>query len=267
MLILNIFELILLNKNYGKGYAVREGIKKIEGEYVLLIDSDLEYNPKDALELYLIAKKNEAIDVINGSRYIGGKIQLRKHFLNDLAARFNTFIFNILFKQSITDLHTGVRIIKSSLIKNLNLTLNRFGLEIDLSSKIVNANYNIFEYGVSYLERTKSEGKKINFIDGLLSYYFLFKVRFLQNDIETLISILYSFSFMTYAGTYFGMGIGKIMIVALFMFIGLMIGIHRKLIPLSLIFLSIYVGSLFSKGNGRIIPNISIFLFKCVSIK
>ena len=210
----------------------------------MLIDSDLEYDPKDAFELYSIAKNNEAIDVIHGSRYLGGKTQLRKHFLNDLAVRFNTSIFNILFKQSITDLHTGLKIIKSSLLRNLNLTLNRFGLEIDLSSQIVKHNYNIFEYGVSYFERTKSEGKKINFIDGLLSYYFLFKVRFLQNDITTLISILYSFCFMAYAGTYFGMGIGKIMIVIVFMFIGLMLGIHRKLIPLSLIFLSIYVGSL-----------------------
>jgi len=70
---------------------------------------------------------------------------------------------------------------------------------------------------------------------------------------------------MTYAGTYFGMGIGKIMIVVLFMFIGLMIGIHRKLIPLSLVFLSIYVGSLFSKGNGRIYP-ILVFFFLSVFI-
>ena len=65
---------------------------------------------------------------------------------------------------------------------------------------------------------------------------------------------------MTYAGTYFGMGVGKIMIVIIFMFIGLMLGIRRKLIPLSLIFLSIYAGSLFSKGNGRIYPIIIFFV-------
>ena len=72
-------------------------MKEVEGDYFLLIDSDLEYDPKDALELYLIAKKNDRIDVIHGSRYLGGKIQLRQYFFNDLAARFNTYIFNIFF--------------------------------------------------------------------------------------------------------------------------------------------------------------------------
>ena len=181
--------------------------------------------------------------------------------------RINTFIFNILFDQSITDLHTGTKVIKSKLIKNLELTLNRFGLEIDMSSQIAKKNYNIYEYGISYVERTKSQGKKITFLDGLLSYYFLFKTRFLQNDAATSISILYSLCFMTYAGTYFGMGLGKIMIVVIFMLIGLMLGINRKIIPLSLIFLSIFVGSLFSSGNGRIYPIIILFIISFILSK
>jgi len=263
----NNFKLILLKKNYGKGYAVRQGMKEVEGDYFLLIDSDLEYDPKDALELYLIAKKNDRIDVIHGSRYLGGKIQLRQYFFNDLAARFNTYIFNIFFSQSITDLHTGLRVMKSSLIKDLKLTLNGFGLEIDLSSEIVKKNYNIFEYGISYFERTKSQGKKITIIDGLLSYYFLFKTRFLQNDNATLYSILYSFCFMTYAGTYFGMGTGKIFMIIIFMIIGLSLGINRKIIPLSIIFLGMYLGSLFSAGNGRIYPVLIFFLITLIISK
>jgi len=179
----------------------------------------------------------------------------------------NTFIFNILFDQSITDLHTGTKVIKSKLIKNLELTLNRFGLEIDMSSQIAKKNYNIYEYGISYVERTSSEGKKITFVDGLLSYYFLFQTRFLQNDAATSISILYSLCFMTYSGTYFGMGLGKIMIVVIFMLIGLMLGINRKIIPLSLIFLSIFVGSLFSSGNGRIYPIIILFIISFILSK
>ena len=261
------YDLILLKKNVGKGFAIRQGIKKIEGDYVLCIDSDLEYDPKDGLEIYEIAKNNNYIDVIYGSRYLGGKIQLRKHFFHDIAVRINTFIFNILFDQSITDLHTGTKVIKSKLIKNLELTLNRFGLEIDMSSQIAKKNYNIYEYGISYVERTKSQGKKITFLDGLLSYYFLFKTRFLQNDTPTSFSIIYSLCFMTYAGTYFGMGQGKIMIVVIFMLIGLMLGINRKIIPLSLIFLSIYVGSLFSSGNGRIYPIIILFIISFILSK
>ena len=261
------YDLIFLKKNVGKGFAIREGIKKIEGDYVLCLDSDLEYDPKDGLEIYEIAKNNNYIDVIYGSRYLGGKIQLRKHFFHDIAVRINTFIFNILFDQSITDLHTGTKVIKSKLIKNLKLTLNRFGLEIDMSSQIAKKNYNIYEYGISYVERTKSQGKKITFLDGLLSYYFLFQTRFLQNDAATSISILYSLCFMTYAGTYFGMGLGKIMIVVIFMLIGLMLGINRKIIPLSLIFLSIFVGSLFSSGNGRIYPIIILFIISFILSK
>ena len=261
------YDLILLKKNVGKGFAIRQGIKKIEGDYVLCLDSDLEYDPKDGLEIYEIAKNNNYIDVIYGSRYLGGKIQLRKHFFNDIAVRINTFIFNILFDQSITDLHTGTKVIKSKIIKNLELTLNRFGLEIDMSSQIAKKNYNIYEYGISYVERTSSEGKKITFVDGLLSYYFLFQTRFLQNDAATSISILYSLCFMTYSGTYFGMGLGKIMIVVIFMLIGLMLGINRKIIPLSLIFLSIFVGSLFSSGNGRIYPIFILFIISFILSK
>ena len=87
-----------------------------------------------------------------------------------------------------------------------------------------------------------------------------FKTRFFQNDLQTSFSILYSFLFMTYAGTFFGMGIGKVLIVIAFMFVGLMLGIDRKILPLSLVFLGIYFGSLFSKGNGRIYPILIFFI-------
>ena len=166
------YDLIFLKKNVGKGFAIRQGIKKIEGDYVLCIDSDLEYDPKDGLEIYEIAKNNNYIDVIYGSRYLGGKIQLRKHFFHDIAVRINTFIFNILYDQSITDLHTGTKVIKSKLIKNLELTLNRFGLEIDMSSQIAKKNYNIYEYGISYVERTKSQGKKNYFFRWFIELLF-----------------------------------------------------------------------------------------------
>lgn len=261
------FKFIDLNKNYGKAYAVKEAIKYIEGNLTLIIDSDLEYDPTDAKELYEIARDNESIDVIQGSRYLGGKIQLRKHILNDIAVRINTFLFNFLFGQSITDVHTGTRIIKSALLKKLYLSFSRFGIEIDINCQIAKKNINIYEYGISYIERSKKEGKKITYIDGLLSYYYIFLARFVQNDITTSISILYSFAFMTYAGTYFGLGIGKIMITIFFALIGMIIGLNRKLIPLSTIFAAIYIGSLFSKGNGRILPIVLFFLIALVYSK
>ena len=257
------YKKIKLNKNYGKAYAVKKGIEFIEGDYTLLIDSDLEYDPKDALELYDIALGNQDINVIQGSRYFGAKVQSRKHFFNDIAVRINTFLFNFLFSQSITDLHTGTKLIKTDLLRNLDLSFSRFGLEIDINAQIAKKNINIFEYGISYIERSKIDGKKITLLDGLLAYYFLFKARFIQNDYATNLSVLYSFSFMTYAGTFFGLGIGKILITIVFSIIGLFIGLKRKILPLSLIFFSIYFGSLFSKGNGRIFP---IFLFFIIAL-
>ena len=266
------FELITLDKNNGKGYAVRKGILKVEGSHTIFIDSDLEYDPKDAMELYNQVKKNKDIKVIYGSRYLSGKLQLRRHFFNDIAVRINTWIFNILFDQSITDLHTGTKIIENGLLKSLKLSLNRFGLEIDISSQISKKNINIYESGISYIERTVEDGKKITIIDGLLSYYFLFRARFLQNDIQTQTSLAYALLMMIYIGSYFGMGIGKTMIIIVFALVGLLNAIHRKLIPLSIIFLSIFIGSLFSSGNGRIYPILffyflSLWLSKKISIR
>jgi len=254
------FELVTLNKNYGKGHAVREGIKKIEGQYTLFIDSDLEYQPSDLQEMYEIILKNKDIEVLHGSRNLGSKIQLRRYFLNGIAVKINTWIFNFLFNQSLTDLHTGSKIIKSTLLKKLNISTNGFGLEVILSSEISKRNINIFEYGISYYERSTEQGKKITFIDGIKSYYFMFRERFINNDIQTQISLLYSLLFMTYTGSYFGMGIGKFLAIILFMIIGLSIGLKRKIIPLSIVFLLMYIGSLFSKGNGKIYTTILFFL-------
>lgn len=255
------YELITLNKNKGKGFAVRQGILKIEGTHTIFIDSDLEYDPQDALDLYNQVKNNKDIKVLYGSRYLSGKLQLRRHFFNDIAVRLNTWIFNLLFDQSISDLHTGTKIIENDLLKSLNLSLDRFGLEIDISSQISKKNINIYENGISYIERTVEEGKKITFIDGLLSYYFLFRARFLQNDLQTQVSLLYSLIMMIYIGSFFGMGIGKTLIIVVFALIGLINAMNRKLIPLSIIFISIFIGSLFSAGNGRIYPILLFYFF------
>ena len=129
--------------------------------------------------------------------YLGAKTQLRRYFLNGIAVKLNTWIYNFLFNQSLTDLHTGSKIIDNVLLKKLNISTNGFGLEIVISSQISKKNINIFEYGISYYERS-FEKEKITFMDGILSYYFLFRERFIHNDIYTQISIIYSFLFMSY---------------------------------------------------------------------
>ena len=256
----NKYEIINLDKNVGKGGALRQSFLHAEGNYILLIDSDMEYNPLDALEMYNLIKSDHKIEVLFGSRYLGGKIQHRKHFFNDLAVRINTLIFNFFFAESITDLHSGTKIFRKTILNKLDLSINDFGFEIDISAQIVKNNYKIYEYGISYLERTKAEGKKITLYDGLLSYYYLFKTRFIQNDLPTLVSLFYSMLFMGYIGTHFGLGIGNTMVIIFFAIIGMLMGINRKIIPLTTIFGFVYVGSLFSKGNGRIYTVLIFFL-------
>ena len=254
------FILISLKKNYGKGYAIREGIKKVEGKHTIFIDSDMEYEPKDILEMYDVVLKNKNINVLYGSRNLGTKIQLRKYFFNGIAVKFNTFLFNFLFNQSLTDLHTGSKIVESSLLTKLDLNTDGFGLEIVMSSEISKKEINIYEYGIGYIERTIEQGKKITLIDGIKSYYFLFRERFIKNDIYTKISLLYSLFFMGYVGSHFGLGSGKIFVIIFFSITGMFIALSRKIIPLSIVFVMIYTGSLFSKGNGKIYTIVIFFL-------
>ena len=135
------------------------------------------------------------------------KMQLRKYFLNAIAVIFNTWIFNFLFKQSISDLHTGTKIIKNSLLKKLSISSKGFGIEVDLSGQIAKKGIYIYEFGISYYERSFEEGKKITFLDGLMTYYYLFKSRFLQNDIYTSSSLIFSFITMGLMGySFIGQG-------------------------------------------------------------
>ena len=201
--------LIDLPKNYGKGYALRKGMEIAKGDYIMLIDSDLEYDPKDCLEMYNIITSNPNIKALFGSRFVSGKIQYRKYFLNSIVARINTFVYNFLFHQSLSDLHCGSKIISRDILDKIKLSINDFGFEIDLASQIVKINEKIFQYGISYVGRTFNEGKKITWKDGLLTYYYLFKTRFIDNDVSILISTFFSFFFMGYVAIAFRYGIRK----------------------------------------------------------
>ena len=246
------FILINLKDNRGKGFALRKGLELAVGDYILFQDSDLELDPKDSLEMFDIIKENPEMKVLFGSRFISGKLRSNKNFLNELIVKLNTIIFNILYRQSISDLHCGTKIISKEVINKIKLTIKDFGIEIDIASQIAKNQFQIYEYGISYFSRTILEGKKITWIDGILSYFYLFKTRFIDNDISILLSIIYSIIYMVFVATYFGMGIGKSIIIFIFLIIGCFIGLYKKLFTSSLIFLFIYFGSLFSEGNGKI---------------
>ena len=171
------------------------------------------------------------------------------------------YILNqIFFSQSLSDVHCGLKILHRSVIEKINLTVNDFGIEIDLASQIVRNNFFIYEFGVSYYFRTKKQGKKITWIDGLKSFYYLIKARFFDNSVSTNLSILFSSFYMGYVGSYFGMGLGNTLFIIIFFIFGLIIGINFKILSSSLIFLSIYIGSFFGKGNGTTLSVLVFFI-------
>jgi len=254
------YNLINLDNNFGKGYAVKQGAKKSIGKYILLQDADLELDLKDSREIYEIISKDQSIDCIFGSRYLSGKLKKHNYFINEFIGKFNTLIFNLLFGQSLSDIHCGLKIFHRNVLKKINLSVNDFGLEIDIASQIIKNNFFIYEVGVSYFSRTVGAGKKITWVDGVKSYYYLFKVRFIDNTISTLISIIFSSVYMTYVGSYFGMGLGNILFMIFFLIIGMIIGLHTKIISSITIFLFIYLGSLFGNGQGKVLSILIFFI-------
>jgi len=261
------YKLISLEKNTGKGNAVSEGIKNSIGKYVLLQDADLELDIKDSKEIYEIIKNDNTIKCIFGSRYLSGKLKKHNYFVNELIGKFNTFIFNIFFGQSLTDIHCGLKIFHRDVIDKINLSLKDFGLEIDLAAQIIKNNFYIYEVGVSYFSRTKKEGKKITWVDGIKSYYYLFKVRFIDNSLSTLISIAISSVYMGFVGSYFGMGLGNTLFIIIFFLIGLIIGLHTKILSTLSIFLFIYLGSFFGKGQGKVLAVLVFFLLSLFLVR
>ena len=258
-----IFKLIKLDINSGKGKAIQTGIKNSVGEYILLQDADLELDTRDAREMYDMIKNNSDIKCIFGSRYLSGKLKKNNYFFNSLIGKVNSLIFNIFFAQSISDVHCGLKILHRNVIEKIKLTVNDFGIEIDLASQIVRNNFNIYEFGVSYFFRSKAEGKKITWIDGLKSFYYLIKSRFFDNSMSTNLSILYSSIYMAFVGSHFGMGLGNTLFIIFFFIFGSVIGIHFKIITSSIIFFSIFIGSFFSKGNGT---TFAVIIFFIISI-
>jgi dolichol-phosphate mannosyltransferase len=177
-------KIILLNKNYGKGYALRKGFAIAKGEIILIQDADLEYDPKDYNNL-ISPIINLQEKVVYGSRVLPGGFRSRPKTIDTIirmmANYFLTFLSNLLNNQKLTDAHTCYKVFKSDLLKKIKLEEDGFNFCPEFTAKISQLGIKILEVPVNYNGRTHTEGKKIYLIDGfraiiaILKYNLLYK--------------------------------------------------------------------------------------------
>ena len=164
--------------NQGKGAALRTACKEVKGDIVIIQDADLEYDPQEYSKLIRPIIEGRA-DAVYGSRFLGGphRVLLFWHYVgNKLLTLFSNMFTNL----NLTDMETCYKVFKTSLLKELSIESNRFGVEPEITTKLAKLKCRIYEVDISYSGRDYGEGKKINWKDGVAAFYWIAKYNLLS---------------------------------------------------------------------------------------
>lgn len=172
------YNFIFLNhpKNLGKGQAIKTALDSASGDYIIIQDADLEYNPKDYKKLLDYALTNKA-EVVYGSRRLSGEYS---HFSFYLGGILLTRLANLLYGIRITDEATGYKLFKTETLKSIDLNCKGFEFCPEVTAKIAKKKIRIYEMPINYTPRHKKEGKKIKWSDGFLALWTLIKYKFID---------------------------------------------------------------------------------------
>lgn len=167
---------IIINKhqNEGKGAGIKDALKKISGDVVIIQDADLEYDPIEISNLLEPIRKDLA-DVVYGSRFMGGHPHRVHLFWHMIGNNFLTLFSNMVTNINLTDMETCYKMFTRGVAKKLKLKENRFGFEPEFTAKVAKMGARVYEMGISYSGRGYSEGKKINWKDGIWAFWCIVK--------------------------------------------------------------------------------------------